>query len=341
MMKSVLLLVCTAALAVYGSGCAEGYNPLLADGGLMGTATGGATGAGGFAGTGGQTPGTGGVGGAGAGPVVSCTPGQLLPNACEICGVDGVPTMPDTDGRCMPHTCPAGDVFYLLEVEGDEATCYRVEPPVVPMRLCAAQGVCADQNQVCGAGERERVESIIQGECREMGGCTGASPPITMAVNEGVICQPESSSDVQIVRIQTPTGVIPVSWREIEVNGTVDGGPPMNLALNAEVTASHAQDSAGLATDGNPDTIWESGARAGVFIELDLRQRARIRSVVLVAAQGPDMPIDTRHEVVYRSSPMGPYNTQTILEGPTEDGSRIEYAPSGTCINGMCTLTNN
>ena len=109
-------------------------------------------------------------------------------------------------------------------------------------------------------------------------------------------------------------------------------GPP-NLALGKPVTASsEAQYPAANAVDGNPGTLWGSGADPPQWIEIDLGGPASVADIRLTVAQYPDGPTD--HRVLVRGpSPGDPWVLVGEPTGSTHDGQVIEVAGGASTRN--------
>jgi hypothetical protein len=101
---------------------------------------------------------------------------------------------------------------------------------------------------------------------------------------------------------------------------------PRNLALGRPVTASGAAlEPAANAVDGNPGTIWNSGAGPPQWIEIDLGAPATVGRIRLRLAQYPTG--DTTHIVSTKGAGSGDgWIVRAQLSGSTSDAQVLEVA---------------
>jgi hypothetical protein len=98
-----------------------------------------------------------------------------------------------------------------------------------------------------------------------------------------------------------------------------------NLALGKAATASseYPGSPASQAIDGNPHLIWNSGAFAPQWIEIDLGETEQVASIDLAVAQFPDCTTD--HLLYGRASASEPYTLLHRFTGFTADGQILRY----------------
>jgi hypothetical protein len=101
---------------------------------------------------------------------------------------------------------------------------------------------------------------------------------------------------------------------------------PRNLALGKPAAASAAAETPpASAVDGNPGTIWSSGADPPQWLEVDLGAPETVGRVRLRVAQFPNGP--TIHRVYTKGpEPSSPYMLRAELAGSTVDGQVLEVA---------------
>ena len=130
----------------------------------------------------GGTP-TGGVEGGveGGTPVEPCTPGEVL-GLCEVCGEDGLPTMPERDEACPSAVCPAE--LYSLNTDG---ACEMIAQTSPEYGFCESIGACyAEDEQLCDVVSTEVVAE--EGVCATILTCDGVEPPTLDARPDGALC---------------------------------------------------------------------------------------------------------------------------------------------------------
>ncbi len=111
---------------------------------------------------------------------------------------------------------------------------------------------------------------------------------------------------------------------EVPIAGSSTTPVRQNLALEKTVTASAQllNDHPEYAVDGNPGTIWNSGANAPQWIQIDLGMLATITQIRLTIAQSPDGR--TIHDIFLGSSP----SNMTLIhhfDGDTSDNQTLEF----------------
>lgn len=109
---------------------------------------------------------------------------------------------------------------------------------------------------------------------------------------------------------------------DLESLGQLSGGSE-NVAFGRPVTASSATADSppdGV-VDGDPDSIWNSGASPPSWVEIDLGGPHAVSEIRLLVAQSPAGP--TVHDVGCRLAPGGPITRLALLEASTTDGDLI------------------
>ncbi len=100
---------------------------------------------------------------------------------------------------------------------------------------------------------------------------------------------------IRYVKIETTRSPSWISWREIKIYGTIDNKegdpekPLTNIALNKKVTASNTIGThyASNLTDGNINTLWNSGKFPTQSFTLDLNEIKTFNTIELYANQSP------------------------------------------------------
>ena len=113
------------------------------------------------------------------------------------------------------------------------------------------------------------------------------------------------------------------------------GGGADNVAFGRPVTASSAIAGSppGGATDGDPESIWNSGTFAPAWVEIDLGQVYPISDIRLLVSQSPNGA--TSHEVGCRTKAGGALTPIATVHEATTDGELIDVpAPPGGTL--MC-----
>jgi len=109
---------------------------------------------------------------------------------------------------------------------------------------------------------------------------------------------------------------------------------PANVALGAIATASHWLNTSepAKAVDGDLSTMWNSGAYAPQWIELDLGRDYPISAIELMPAQYPT-PARTTHRVYGRAADSATAVLLHQFAGTTADGQWLTVSvPSSTCL---------
>jgi len=102
--------------------------------------------------------------------------------------------------------------------------------------------------------------------------------------------------------------------------------PSENLALHSLVTASASlpDQSASAAVDGDPQTVWNAGAHAPQWIEIDLGAAFDLDRVILTVAQDPRG--GTVHQISGRGE-TGDYRLLYKFHEDTGDGLELDVSP--------------
>ena len=162
------------------------------------------------------------------------------------------------------------------------------------------------------------------------GAPTAIAPPTAApAVNSAAATKPAaapapattSAPAAAITPAPVATGTPTVGATASAVAAVPSGTPtPTNLALRADVFAPWGQDTAALAVDGNPDTLWYSQQYPPNWFEVILKQPSLVERLELVVAQNP--PGRTVHEIWVEGTD-GQLQLLTTLTGETRDGQTL------------------
>lgn len=102
---------------------------------------------------------------------------------------------------------------------------------------------------------------------------------------------------------------------------------PAEAAPMYAATASGSDESSPpeLAVDGDPSTLWNAGAFASQWIEIDLGATRSIEEISLLTAQSPEG--ETVHRVLGRTGAADPYRPLHEFAGFTSDDRWLTYSP--------------
>ncbi|MEW6030628.1 MAG: amidohydrolase family protein [Chloroflexota bacterium] len=131
--------------------------------------------------------------------------------------------------------------------------------------------------------------------------------PVLIGCSPGkeTTAQPSVDQPVSVVTA-APAGVDLASKSDVTVSAQTPDEPPGNVI------------------DGNPATIWNAGASAPQWIQLDLGSAATVTGIRLTVAQYPDG--ETLHQVFAGASVVQLRLVQEF-SGPTSDGQVLEFIP--------------
>lgn len=124
------------------------------------------------------------------------------------------------------------------------------------------------------------------------------------------------------------TGLIAAYFNDKASLGFAAGGRGANLAYHKTARYSSALPGypGGLAVDGDPGTLWNSGAGPVQWIEIDLGAVYSIQSIRLLVSQYPAG--ETVHRVRGRGAdPDAPYVTLYTFSGATADNAVLQFTP--------------
>jgi F5/8 type C domain len=176
-----------------------------------------------------------------------------------------------------------------------------------------------------GGGAADRATWIAQAGAR-VTAFEAAGPPPDHVLFQSWMVQPD-----RILPDSDPTtfsGLVLRYFTAHDELGSGTRGAGSNVALGAKVTASAtlAGSSASAVTDGDVDTLWNSGGGPRQWIEISLGTAQTIASIRLTVAQSPAGVTDDR---VYGRTAGGSLVLLHRFNGRTEDGTVLELTPPG------------
>ena len=135
------------------------------------------------------------------------------------------------------------------------------------------------------------------------------------------------TSPSDVVEIANSLGHDYVVVRADEYFELIREAQPAEPAPAFAVTASGSYEASPpeLAVDGDPSTLWNAGALAPRWIEIDLRTPRSVERISLLTAQSPKG--ETVHRVLGKAGAGDPYRVLHVFSGVTTDGQWLHYSP--------------